>query len=273
MRVVELTRALLWKLTVALGAVCIIAFHVSIAADKPGDDYHVGPGDLLRIAVFGYPDLANDIRVSQSGNLTFPLIGAVPVSGLSPREVETTLSQQLTAGHFIRQSQVTVLVIDYQSQRVSVMGEVTKPGQYPLMGSRRVLNVLADAGGIVSATAGDEAILVRANGSSQRLDLPAMLKGEPKDNPLLAGGDTINVPKASQFYIYGEVQKPGVYRIERNMTILRAISDGGGLTHHGTERGVIVKRRDGHGNEVKIHVKGSDLVQPDDLIIVKESWF
>jgi polysaccharide export outer membrane protein len=100
-----------------------------------------------------------------------------------------------------------------------------------------------------------------------------MLNGDPKDNPILYGGDTINVPKARQFYIYGEVQKPGMYRVERNMTIVQAISDGGGLTHHGTERGVIVKRRDAHGNELKIHAKGTDLVQPDDVILVKESWF
>jgi polysaccharide export outer membrane protein len=261
-----------WKPALVLIA-CLVGFQAPRAADKPGDDYRVGPGDLLRISVFGYPDLSNDIRVSQSGNLTFPLVGAVPVSGLSPRDIETTLSRQLAAGRFIRESQVTVLVLDYQSQRVSVMGEVAKPGQYPLTGSRRVLNLLADAGGLVSATAGDEAILVRENGTSQRLDLPAMLNGDPKDNPILYGGDTINVPKARQFYIYGEVQKPGMYRVERNMTILQAISDGGGLTHHGTERGVIVKRRDAHGNELKIHAKGTDLVQPDDVILVKESWF
>ena len=273
MRVAESGRLTLWKLTIVLGAFCLWALQFSLASDKNSDDYHVGPGDLLRISVFGYPDLGNDIRVSQSGSITFPLIGAVPVSGLSPREIETALSQQLAAGHFIRQSQVTVLVIEYLSQRVAVMGEVTKPGQYPLTGSRRVLNLLADAGGIVSGTAGDEAILVRANGSSQHLDLQAMLNGEVKDNPLVAGGDTINVPKSAQFYIYGEVQKPGMYRVERNMTIVQAISAGGGLTHRGTERGVVVKRRDAHGGEVKLHVKGTDLIQPDDVVLVKEGWF
>lgn len=273
MRVVELPRVSLWKLTIVLGVLCALAFQLSIAAEKVADDYRVGPGDLLRISVFGYPDLANDIRVSESGNLTFPLIGSLPVAGMSPREIETTLSQRLAAGHFIRESQVTVLVIEYQSQLVAVIGEVTKPGQYPLKGSRRVLNVLADAGGIVSATAGETVVLVRSDGSSQRLDLPGLLNGELKENPLLAGGDTINVPKAAQFYIYGEVQKPGAYRVEHNMTILQAISDGGGLTHRGTERGVVVKRRDAAGNEIKIHAKGTDLVQPGDVLLVKESWF
>jgi len=121
------------------------------AATSADDDYLVGPGDLLRIAVFGYPDLAGDVRVSQTGNITFPLIGSVPVSGLSARQIETKLSSQLAAGRFIKESQVTVLVTEYQSQRVAVMGEVTNPGQYALQGSRRVLNLLADAGGIVTA--------------------------------------------------------------------------------------------------------------------------
>jgi polysaccharide export outer membrane protein len=273
MRVVELPRQSLLKLIIVIGAFWLLTCQLSMAADNAAGDYRVGPGDLLRISVFGYPDLANDIRVSESGNLTFPLIGAVPVWNLSPREIETTLSQRLTAGHFIRESQVTVLVIEYQSQLVAVLGEVAKPGQDPLKGSRRVLNLLADAGGVNSATAGDTAVLVRANGSSQKLDLTAMLNGSAQDNPVLAAGDTINVPKAPQFYIYGEVQKPGAYRVEHKMTVLQAISDGGGLTHRGTERGVIAKRRDARGNEIKVHVKSTDLVQPDDVLLVKESWF
>jgi polysaccharide export outer membrane protein len=195
------------------------------------------------------------------------------VAGLSPRDVETTLSQQLAAGHFIRQSQVTVLVVDYQSQRVTVMGVATNPGQYPLTGTRRVLNVLADAGGVVTATAGNEVILIHGDGSRVQLDLTAMLNGDVAQNPIVQGGDIINVPKAPQFYIYGEVQKPGMYKLERNMTVLQAISEGGGLTRRGSERRVIAKRRDDHNNESQIHLRGTDLVKPDDVLLVKEGWF
>jgi len=248
------------------------AFEVS-AASGPGDDYKVGAGDLLRIAVFGNPDLAGDVRVSQTGNITIPLIGSVPVSGLSAREVETTLAERLTAGRFIRDPQVTVLVVDYQSQRVAVMGEVARPGQYPLTGRRRVLNLLADAGGITNATAGDQVILIRADGSRVQLDSIALLNGDPAQNPVLGPGDTINVPKASLFYIYGEVQRPGMYKLERNMNVTQAISAAGGLTRRGSERGTSVKRHDASGKESRARVKGNDLVHPDDVLFVKESWF
>jgi polysaccharide export outer membrane protein len=100
-----------------------------------------------------------------------------------------------------------------------------------------------------------------------------LFQGDPTQNFTVAGGDTIFVPKAAQFYIYGEVQKPGMYRIEKDMTISRAISSGGGLTARGSERHTVVKRRDDSGKEKKISVKGSDAVQPDDVILVNESWF
>jgi len=237
------------------------------------DDYRVGAGDLLHITVFGYPDLTGDVRVSQSGNITFPLLGAVPVAGLSAREVETSISDKLASGHFIKQSQVTVLVMDYQSQRVAVMGEVAKPGQYPLVGTRHVLNMLADAGGVLMATAGDEATLIRADGTRVPVDLVEMMSGDAAQNPVVHPDDTINVPKAPQFYIYGEVQKPGVYRLDREMTVDAAISAGGGLTRRGSERGIIVKRHGADGKEYKVRVRGADLVQPDDVLMVKESWF
>ncbi len=256
-----------------LVALWLIAPPASFAASAANDDYRVGPGDLVRIAVFGYPDLAGEVRVSQSGNITFPLIGAVPVAGLTAREVETLLSQKLAAGHFIKDSQVTALVIEYQSQRVAVMGEVAKPGQYPLQGSRRVLNLLADAGGVTTATAGDQVILIHADGTRLQLDMVGMLNGDPIQNPILASGDIINVPKSPLFYIYGEVQKPGVYKLERNMTVTQAISEGGGLTRRGSERSTIVKRHDAHGKNVQFKVKGNDLVQPNDVLMVKESWF
>jgi polysaccharide export outer membrane protein len=101
-----------------------------------------------------------------------------------------------------------------------------------------------------------------------------LFAGDAAQNPAVASGDTINVPRAAQFYIYGEVQRPGAYRLERNMTVSRAISAGGGLTPRGSERRTIVKRRDGHGKEQTYSIKGSDdLLKPDDVVYVKESLF
>jgi polysaccharide export outer membrane protein len=258
--------------TLLLFAMLCAAQMVNRAA-AADSDYHVGPGDLVRISVFGSPELALDARVSESGNITYPLIGQVPVAGLSAGQIEQALAQRLVSGQFLRSPQVSALVIEYQSQKISVLGQVTKPGQYPLTASTHVMDLLAQAGGPVQPVAADEATLVRKDGTKVPVDLTRLFQGDPSQNFTVAGGDTIFVPKAAQFYIYGEVQKPGMYRIEKDMTISRAISSGGGLTPRGSERHTVVKRRDANGKEKQMSVKSSDPVQPDDVILVNESWF
>jgi polysaccharide export outer membrane protein len=135
------------------------------------------------------------------------------------------------------------------------------------------MDLLAEAGGVANATAADQATLLRADGSKRAIDLFALFEGDPEQNSIVAAGDTIYVPRAAQFYVYGEVQRPGTYRLERNMTVSQAISAGGGLTPRGTERRATVKRRNEQGKETRIGVKGSDLLQPDDVLVIKESLF
>lgn len=243
------------------------------AAGPAAADYRLGPGDLLKISAFGYPDLATDARVSQSGTITFPMVGSVTVAGMDTRSVEDMLAKRLSDGGFIKQAQVSVLVMEYQSQKVSVMGQVAKPGQYFLKNTTRLLDVLAEAGGVVNGIAGDQATLVRADGTRVSIDLPALFDGDPTQNPPVASGDTINVPRAPQFYIYGEVRQPGVYRLERNMTISRAITAGGGLTPKGSERRTVIKRRDSSGKERQLSASNYGMLQPDDVLYVKESLF
>jgi len=236
-------------------------------------DYRLGPGDLLKISTFGYDDLATDARVSESGNITFPLIGQVRVEGLSTRELEGLIAEKLQSGSFITRAQVSVLIVEYQSQRVSVMGQVAKPGQFFLDGATRVLDLLAKAGGVSDDSAADHAVLLRHDGGSQVIDLDALFGGDASQNPSVAHGDTINVPRAPRFYIYGEVQKPGAYRLERNMTLSRAISASGGLTSRGSERRTLVKRRDPAGRELTASIDSSDAIREDDVLFVKESLF
>lgn len=244
----------------------------AFAADAP-QDYRLGAGDLVRIAVFGSPEMSGDVRVSESGAISVPLIGSVSVAGLSTGETEQLLEKRFVDGGFLRQPQVSILVVEYQSQKISVLGYVTKPGQYPLRSSTHVMDVLADAGGVVAQSAGDEAALVRADGSKRTIDLDALFRGDPEQNVAVAGGDRIYVPRAEQFYVYGQVQKPGVYKLERNMTLSRAISASGGLTSRGTERRAIVKRRDANGKEQEYSIRDTDVLQADDILYIKESLF
>jgi polysaccharide export outer membrane protein len=252
-----------------LGIVLLLAHAGAMAAGE----YRIGPGDVIKINVFGHPDLASEVRVGQQGDITFPLIGEVKVGELSTADAERLIATRLESGGFLRQPQVNILVMQFESQKVSVMGQINKPGQYPLDRASHVLDLLAEAGGVNYATAGERAVLLRNDGKKYDISLHQLFEGDPGQNALLRAGDTIYVPKAPQFYIYGEVQHPGVYRLERNMTVSQAITAGGGLTVRGTERRPVVKRRDADGKEKEVVVKGSDLVQDDDVLYIRESWF
>jgi polysaccharide biosynthesis/export protein len=259
-----------------LAAMLLIALALPVfAADAPAEqaavDYPVGPGDLLKISVFNHPELAAELRVSAGGTITFPLLGEVKTGGLSVHQLERVLAQGLSAGGFMQQAQVTVLIEDYQSQRFAVLGQVNKPGQYPLMSRVNVVGALAAAGGVVNLVAADEATLLRRDGTHMSIDLISLFQGDPRQDVTLAAGDTLYVPKAAQFYIYGAVQRPGMYRLERGMTVSQAISAGGGLTPRGSDRRVVVRRRDfPGGKEHETSLNAADLVQPDDVLRVKE---
>jgi len=254
-------------------AMLLPSFAIAASGSADQAEYRLGAGDLLKINVYGYPDMSADVRVDEAGSISYAYVGQVAVGGHSARDVESLVAKKLTDGGFIRSPQVSVLVSDYRSQKVAVMGQVGRPGQYPLRKATSVMDLLAEAGGVVNAMAADEASLLRADGSKRAIDLFKLFEGDPEQNATVMAGDTIYVPKAAQFYVYGEVQRPGTYKLERNMTVSQAISMGGGLTPRGTERGAKVKRRDAQGKESRISVKGADLLLPDDVLVIKESLF
>ena len=161
--------------------------------------------------------------------------------------------------------------------QVSVLGLVNKPGRFPLENSKMYLtDVLTLAGGLASG-ASDIAILSgQRDGQPFRkeVDLAAIyLSGKPEDNVIVAAGDEVYVHRAPVFYIYGEAQKPGAYRIERNMTVIQALAQGGGPTARGTERNIKLLRRNAKGENEELRPKMTDLIKPDDVIYVQESLF
>ena len=240
------------------------------------DELVLGGGDVVKISVFGNPDLAVDTRVSASGFITMPLVGQVGVAGLSTAAAETKIASMLQSGGFVKNPQVNLLVTALTSQQVSVLGQVNRAGRYPIDGPRSVLDLLALAGGI-SPDGGDVVTVIRKrNGKvlKDQIDTAELMhSADMTGNSDVQAGDIIFVDRAPRFYIYGEVQRPGQLRLERQMTVLQALSAGGGLTLRGTERGLRVKRRDQDGKLQTIDVKGDDLLQPNDVVYVKESLF
>lgn len=256
---------------------CFIALLMTFAvASVNAADLTLGPGDVLKISVFGNPDLSLETRVSEAGSITFPLIGEVNVGGLATAAAERKISKLLTGGGFLRKAEVNIIVTLLQSQQVSVLGQVLKPGRFPVDGKRTVVDMVAVAGG-VSTDGGDVVSLLRTrNGTTTKetLDLQEMVRtSDMQKNFEVVNGDVIYVERAPRFFIYGEVQRAGAYRLEQNMTVIQALSLGGGLSLRGTERGVRIKRRDANGKLQTIKAEHDDLIQPNDVVYVRESLF
>ena len=253
----------------------LLALMIS-AWSAGAEDVLLGPSDVLKISVYGNPDLSLETKVSQSGSITFPLVGEVNVGGLATSAAERKIAGLLMSGGFVLKPQVNILVTSQQSQLVSVLGQVAKPGRYPIDGRHSLIDILALAGGVMPE-GGDTVYLIRnRNGQSKKevIDLIDIVRsGDMKKDLDLMTNDVVYVERAPRFYIYGEVQKPGSYRLERNMTVLQVLSVGGGLTPRGTERGMRIKRRTADGKVSEFNAKHEDLIQTDDVIYVKESLF
>lgn len=252
---------------------CLLTLSAGFAGAA---DVLLGAGDVLKISVYGNPDLALETRVSEAGEITFPLVGNVALGGLSVSAAEKKIGGLLESGNFLRKAQVNIIVTSLQSQQVSVLGQVNRPGRYPIEGKRSVMDILAMAGGI-SPDGGDMISLIRqraGKASKEVIDVIDMIRNANLSRDVdLTGNDLIYVERAPRFYIYGEVQRPGAFKLERNMTVLQALSVGGGLTPRGTERGVKVKRRTAEGVMEIISAKHDDLLQVDDVVYVQESLF
>ncbi len=329
------------------------------SAPETKRDYILGAGDLVRIGVYGSPDLLTEARLSAAGSINFALIGEVVLGGLSPQLAEKQIADLLEKGGFVKKPQVNLVVLQFQSQFISVLGDVYKPGKYsldrpstlsdvlamaggttpngsdmitlirnsdgkttkqnydlrdlvnkadpasnpPLLGDdivyvnarevsvlgqvnrpgkysvasgvRTVIDFLSQAGGVSAGGADSIIVITKRDGKTEKreIDIDQLYrKGDTSANFELADGDSIYVPRTSVFYIYGEVQRPGAFRLERNMNIAQALSTGGGLSPRGTERGIKIKRNiDG---KLKIlDASSGDLLKPDDIVMVRESWF
>jgi polysaccharide biosynthesis/export protein len=240
-------------------------------------EYVLASGDMLRIAVFQNPELSLDTRVSESGTISYPLLGAVRLGGLSVMAAEKTLSDGLRTGNFIKNPQVSVLVAKVQGHQTSVLGLVNKPGRYPLeVAGMKLSELIALAGGI-AVGGGDVVTLTGVRGDKvmrQELDLPSLFTTAAAANdPLVRNGDVIYVGRMPVFYIYGEVQRAGALRLERNMTVMQGLAAGGGLTPRGTEKGMRIHRRDAQGNLQVLPLSMDSFLRQDDVIYVRESLF
>jgi len=262
--------------------------------DPARGDYRVGGYDVLSITVYEEKDLSREaVRVSGDGYISFPLIGRLKVDGLTTSEMEKLISLSLAQEQYLLDAHVSVMVTEYNSKRFLVLGAAKSPGSYPLRARERVLDAISKAGGIDLEQAGKKGMIIRTekpNTKHERkivinLDLQGLLKGSDQiSNIFLADKDTLFIPKAEHFYLIGQVQKPGSYPIvEKDISLVEAISTAGGFTPIAARnRTRIIRVEDGVEKIIEVRVdaiteagkKIQDvIIQPDDVIVVPESFF
>jgi polysaccharide biosynthesis/export protein len=255
-------------------------------AAQSAADYVIGAQDVLLIQVFDQQDLGGKYTVEADGTFSFPLIGRVKAGGLTLRGFEGELKGRLADGYF-RNPQVTVAVEQYRSQRVFVMGEVRQPGPVALTGGMTLIEALARAGSTLQTSSGEVSIVRAAQGSGNggpvmpdqdaasevfRTSIQALQSGSLSQNIELRDGDTIFVPRAELIYVFGEVRNPGAYGVQKNTTVLQALSLAGGVTEHGAMNRIEVMRIV-KGAKTQVKVKLTDVVRPEDTIIVPQRYF
>ena len=243
-------------------------------AATPG--FTIGPGDTVQVTVLGRPELSAAGNVSGDGLVTAALVGAVPVLGLTPQQAAQRIARAYKDGQFLVDPQVTVTMTEYQSQQLSVLGEVTAPGRFPMRTRLSILDALALAGGI-KATGAQLAYILRPEDSvvtRYEVDLDALLQaGAGQQYFELLAGDTVVVPKAEVFYIYGEVKTPNAYPLKAGTTVIQALSLAGGLTDKGSDRRIDIKRRDANGRLQTVGASLNDSLKPDDVVYIRERLF
>jgi polysaccharide biosynthesis/export protein len=241
-----------------------------------GELIQLGPGDLVSVSVYGQPDMNEDVYVSNDGTISVPLLGPVSVAQLSPVEAARRVESALISHQLLVKPHVTIQIVQSHSQLVSVLGEVQKPGRYPVSPDTNVIQLLAEAGGETENGADYVYVLRNQTQGTQRLRVNLTGLADAKDalpHDMLRAGDSIYVPRAQQIFVYGEVRMPGMYRFQPGMTVMEAITLAGGIDAAGSRRRLELKRTDSRGQMQVLHVKADDLVQPGDNIRVKQSIF
>ncbi|WP_343631517.1 polysaccharide export protein EpsE [Roseateles sp.] len=239
-------------------------------------EYRLGSGDAIKISVFQNPDMTLETRVSEAGTISFPLLGLVRIGGLTVSDAEAKIADGLKKGNYVKQPQVTILIVKVTGNQASVLGQVNQPGRYPLeVADTRLTDLLANARG-VSVAGGDLLVLSGSRGGKpfrMEIDLPTLFGPNGREQDVIVqNGDVLWVDRYPMIYIYGEVQKPGQIRLERGMTLLQGLAAGGGLTLRGTERGIRVQRKtDGKVQELKPAM--DETLKDGDVIFVRESLF
>jgi polysaccharide export outer membrane protein len=258
----------------------VVAIAFALCGPTLADDaeYLVGEGDVLKLMVYDHPDLATVVRVSGGGTIAFPLIGLVQVKNLTVDQIAQRVADKLSGDYIVR-PQVSVFIEEFRSKKVTIIGQVERPGLYELSGSKNLMELISQAGGL-TPDYGNMVTIHRKTGTEAKeektinINLKDVLEngGAALDVPIL-DGDSVVVSKASTFYVTGEVRKPDAYKYEEGTTVIKAITMAGGFTNLAARGKVKVYREINGGEHVAEKVSMDMPILPEDVIVVPESFF
>jgi polysaccharide export outer membrane protein len=240
---------------------------VAAAPAPGGESYILGPDDEIQVEVLGRSDFNVKGRIMRDGSIELPYIGALAAANRTPKQFGREVEKALQAAGYFEHPIVSVEVATYASRYVTVLGYVAHPGLVPIDRNYRVSEVLARVGGATPEGA-DYVNFRPASGADRKLVIKELAVGDLSQDPFVSPGDKLYVPKAEVFYLSGQVRSPGSYAITSDMTLLEAISRGGGVSQTGSLSHVKVTRQG-----QKTHLKLTDKVQPGDVIDIGERLF
>jgi polysaccharide export outer membrane protein len=250
---------------------------------KPANDtgLHLGAGDLIEIAVYGIPELSQKVRVSSSGDVYLPLIDYVHVGGLTPEEAQGLIEKKLSEGGFVRNPHVSLTVNESASAVVSVLGEVARPGVYPVLNEKRLLDVISAAGGFTERAGRTITITHRGDPEQkQTINVMSELAQSKEGNLPVVAGDTIVVSKAGICFVVGDVGKPSGFIMDGDsLSVLKAMALAGGPGRTASLNGATIVRRTATGVEqIRVPLKKimtskvQDIaMKPEDILFVPTS--
>lgn len=240
-------------------------------------EYVVGDGDVLDINVYENEDLSTTVRVAGDNKIRVPLLGEVNVENMTVSEVSKKLETLFADGYLIN-PQVDVFMKEYRSKKAIILGQIRSPGLYELRGKTTFLEFISKAGGLMP-DAGKTATIKRKltkNGHEDRIviDFDRLIKkGETSLNIPIVDGDSVYISKTEVFYVSGEVNKPDSYKLDSEITVIKAITKAGGFSKIAAKNKVRIIRNINEEQKVLKNVKMDEIILPDDVIVVPESFF
>lgn len=240
-------------------------------------DYILGEGDVLTISVYDQPDLKSIVRISGDGMITLPLIGQVRAAGMTVGLLSKNIETLLADGYLVK-PQVTIFIEEFRSLKVTILGGVRAPGLYELKGQTSLLELISKAGGLAE-TAGAEAIIRRHDAGLEEkqiinVDLQKLLEqGLLSENMAIMNGDNIYIPPKRVYYVTGEVKNSGEYVYLTGLTVLQALTKAGGLSGKAAPNRIKIIRSTDNIEQLLQNVRMDEAVQPNDVIVVPESYF